>query len=916
MSTVAQVVSQETGEDKDETGWLCVIPSATAGTYTITVTASNTTTDYAFAFYEFPIGTYTYDVGSTTTTGNTDTIGLPVGDDYYIYAYSAGNGIVTATTLPLPLDADSEVMGGATVSHDTAETETFSATGDLVMCGIGIKRTDAVFVAPTVVGQTAQGVISTTFTFTVANTGSFVVLGLAVGYWAAVSVECPFPTCTRIGEGFPVGLPFQGEYSFYANGLYWTFYTDGIGNDLGWKYSKDTTIWSAYNLLSPTSYQFALTVVGSKIYYARIDSVSGRCYFNYGPMGIDGSIVWTGEIDTGAPIWCNYPSIAIDDSGNAYITVNNGTIYVYTNRTGPWTLDLTLIAAGNIFQRILALTSGKMVLVYDLNFSDNLHIERFNGAAWSAGSSTSGAHYLMYSGLVAIGDVVYGATAAYETYNSTYDYTTDTWTETVALDTQVANIVSNSSNRLVMSYWGVNAVDYINSTDLGSTWSPLATVDTVTNPVWVTPVLTDTNNLSFVFRSTFANPSGYWVNNPSITFPATTNLSAGTDLTLAITSASGVIAPVSVGTDTTLAITSASGVITPIPTGMDFTLTASVSGATTSESAEIDTTLSITSASGVVAPVSAETDTTLTITSASGVIAQPMPVGAGFALTATLPSSLYAEASATTTVTTQDISKPLTAGIGATTTVTTQDITNSLAAGMGFTLTTSVSGVSSSESAGIGATTTAKVSHQTTKALATGIGFALTTTPDNILPTDFGVGQEEISIQRIYPSMPASGAYPMTPMEADYMATTYQQMIDTIGMSITYKIAKIDSLDQYEHPVYSYTDLTINAVVANMDEKEYDYVEVGFLPAHYSKLWVYQVTPEVGDRLLWMDILWEVRAGIPRVIANTVLYYDIIIRRVLSEGSLVSGGTLTTGGEGTLTTGGGGTSNPPDPNDP
>ena len=164
--------------------------------------------------------------------------------------------------------------------------------------------------------------------------------------------------------------------------------------------------------------------------------------------------------------------------------------------------------------------------------------------------------------------------------------------------------------------------------------------------------------------------------------------------------------------------------------------------------------------------------------------------------------------------------------------------------------------------------------------------------------------------------MPASGAYPMTPMEADYMATTYQQMIDTIGMSITYKIAKIDSLDQYEHPVYSYTDLTINAVVANMDEKEYDYVEVGFLPAHYSKLWVYQVTPEVGDRLLWMYILWEVRAGIPRVIANTVLYYDIIIRRVLSEGSLVSGGTLTTGGEGTLTTGGGGTSNPPDPNDP
>ena len=122
-----------------------------------------------------------------------------------------------------------------------------------------------------------------------------------------------------------------------------------------------------------------------------------------------------------------------------------------------------------------------------------------------------------------------------------------------------------------------------------------------------------------------------------------------------------------------------------------------------------------------------------------------------------------------------------------------------------------------------------------------------------------------------------------------------------VGLPITYMIASIPTLDEYEHPVITYTNLTIMAVVGNdSSEIEYELVDVGFLPSHYAKLWVYQVTPEIGDRLIWKDLVWEVRNSFPRVIGPTTLYPEVIIRRVLaSSPSFGETGTLTAGGEGT-----------------
>jgi hypothetical protein len=188
-----------------------VIPSATVGDYEVLVTPSWSWTNFAFAAYEFPSGTYTTDVGYALETSMfTDTLTLWGGgytpiDDYYIYAYCSGNSQIGSTTLPpANIDADSERSGGATVGHDSAYTETFTGDTDLLIGGVGVRRTDSAFVAPTVFAQHYESPnlppTPVPFDFTIHNTGSFVVVAVAVGYWGATSITINPITVPEVRE--------------------------------------------------------------------------------------------------------------------------------------------------------------------------------------------------------------------------------------------------------------------------------------------------------------------------------------------------------------------------------------------------------------------------------------------------------------------------------------------------------------------------------------------------------------------------------------------------------------------------------------------------------------------------------------------------------------------------------------------
>ena len=158
------------------------------------------------------------------------------------------------------------------------------------------------------------------------------------------------------------------------------------------------------------------------------------------------------------------------------------------------------------------------------------------------------------------------------------------------------------------------------------------------------------------------------------------------------------------------------------------------------------------------------------------------------------------------------------------------------------------------------------------------------------------------------PFYPPSGASPLSTQETDYMVNTFHEMIDMAGLPVLYKIQVISGVDAYEHPIITYREKTINGVISNITSDEYQYVETGMLPTHYANLWVYNVEPQIGDRVDWNDLEWEVRGSYPVVIGNRTVYYQVIIRRVLSTGATNKGasdggsdggnsaGTLQSGG--------------------
>jgi hypothetical protein len=143
---------------------------------------------------------------------------------------------------------------------------------------------------------------------------------------------------------------------------------------------------------------------------------------------------------------------------------------------------------------------------------------------------------------------------------------------------------------------------------------------------------------------------------------------------------------------------------------------------------------------------------------------------------------------------------------------------------------------------------------------------------------------------------PPSGAYPLTSQESDYIVNSYHQMIDMVGLPILYKIQNVTGFDPYEHPIIEYFEKTINGVLSNITQDEYQYVETGFLPTHYASLWVYDAVPQVGDHVVWEGIEWEVRGSYPAVIGDRTVYYQVILRRVLGTGATNGGADGATNG--------------------
>jgi len=212
--------------------------------------------------------------------------------------------------------------------------------------------------------------------------------------------------------------------TFYANSLFWDFYSDGT--NLVYCTSVDGVTWSAPTTVRttvPDGYEFSVrhkNIGGTDYVYHAWGGrgVDGQWYLRFRRGVISGAfITWGTDYNCVSPSvvlrWW-YPDLCIDSNDVVYVAVTRGTVSVqnvavYRNPnndgSGSWTEYINLLTTTSATYRcgIVALTSGRVYVAGGntlTGFLGNL----WNGSAW-VGVET------IDSSLVVSGDQVFGLVA-------------------------------------------------------------------------------------------------------------------------------------------------------------------------------------------------------------------------------------------------------------------------------------------------------------------------------------------------------------------------------------------------------------------------------------------------------------------------------------------------------------------------
>jgi hypothetical protein len=297
-------------------------------------------------------------------------------------------------------------------------------------------------------------------------------------------------------------FPFQRK-SFYANGLFWVFYSDGT--NMVANYSSDGATWYKCPQIPIRActygYQFSIWFNGTYLHYAYASG--GYIYYRRGTPNSDGSITWSAVEQTVSTAYnaVSYPMVSVDSSGYVWIGYQDysGTYtYPYViksgNNDGTWGTtptgfpkQLSTAASDYWAVSVIPLTSGKMLAIYAYSNS-KIYLRPWTGSAW--GTEVYTASYIQagyYHSAVAQGDDVHLVFLKYSTYDIIYTkYTyssnslsTETTLQATATPTSgpVISIDGNTNNLYVFwaGYPTTNHIYYRKYTASAGTWE--TTVD-------------------------------------------------------------------------------------------------------------------------------------------------------------------------------------------------------------------------------------------------------------------------------------------------------------------------------------------------------------------------------------------------------------------------------------------------------
>jgi hypothetical protein len=306
---------------------------------------------------------------------------------------------------------------------------------------------------------------------------------------------------------YATSYPFQHK-SFYANGRFWVFYSDGTNmvyctSTDGSTWTEATTVGAATN-----GRTFSVWFDGTYMHYAYcFDSGSGL-YYRRGTPNADGTITWSADEQTVlSPVagrYRSYPYVSTDSNGYVWIgylddegiatywfpyvikSGNNDGTWGTTPPGFPYKLSTT---DKSWSVSVIPLTVGKMLVIYTYT-TGTVTVIAWDGTAWLTEVATASACYCGYQHCaVAQGDDVHLTflkLTGYDILYTKYSYSSNSFSaETtlvagatlssapvLSIDTATNDLYVFATTEIggVPSGWTANHIYYIKYTASSGTW--------------------------------------------------------------------------------------------------------------------------------------------------------------------------------------------------------------------------------------------------------------------------------------------------------------------------------------------------------------------------------------------------------------------------------------------------------------
>jgi hypothetical protein len=376
-----------------------------------------------------------------------------VKEEYIIYQMPTKTP-ATYLTPPVTLDFGGYVKFPANVKVYVSGTEMTGSFRTSSKIEFGTAPDNILFYIPEPYAIDANGQ-KTTCEYEVKSQGNQIWFYIRIPYTWLSTPERTFPVTVDpsvVGtstSSYATRYPFQRK-SFYANGRFWVFYSDGT--NMVYRTSTDGSTWTSATAVRTASFGngFSIWFDGTYLHYAY--AFGTQIYYRRGAPNSDGSITWSAAEQTVSTTYNNayYPMVSVDSNGYVWIGYMEYTgtyYYPYViksgNNDGTWgttpsPFPYPLSTSSSLYWRVsvIPLTSGKMLAVY-AKLSTTISARKWDGSAWGTEVATTSAIYYGYDySAVAQGDDVHLAFlkgTGYDILYTKYSYASNSFSAETTL---------------------------------------------------------------------------------------------------------------------------------------------------------------------------------------------------------------------------------------------------------------------------------------------------------------------------------------------------------------------------------------------------------------------------------------------------------------------------------------------------